>query len=151
MAPKVWADVAFYLGLQWSEEWVCCAGQVVQQDDRFVGRVIEEKLKLFDSRVKTLTVDNGKEFVNHQANDRTLRSRRNLLSPITAGSVAARQQRELQRLLRQYIHKNRRMETVTDKELTMIQNRMNHRPRRLGFKTPHKVFHASLNRVAPRT
>ncbi len=34
----------------------------------------------------------------------------------------------------------------------MIKNRLNHRPRkRLGFKTPHEVFHASLNRVAVRT
>jgi hypothetical protein len=55
-------------------------------------------------------------------------------------------------LLRQYIPKKRRMETVTDEELTMIENRLNHRPRkRLGFKTPHEVFHASLNRVAVRT
>jgi hypothetical protein len=41
------------------------------------------------------------------------------------------------------------METVTDEELTMIENRLNHRPRkRLGFKTPHEVFYVSLNRVA---
>ncbi|MEY3610302.1 MAG: hypothetical protein RJB14_24 [Pseudomonadota bacterium] len=54
-------------------------------------------------------------------------------------------------LLRRYIPKKRRMETVTDEELTMIENRLNHRPRkRLGFKTPHEVFHASLNRVALR-
>jgi IS30 family transposase len=46
-------------------------------------------------------------------------------------------------LLRQYIPKKRRMETVTEEELTMIENRLNHRPRkRLGFKTPHEVFHA---------
>jgi IS30 family transposase len=31
-------------------------------------------------------------------------------------------------LLRQYIAKKRRMETVTDEELTMIENRLNHRP-----------------------
>jgi IS30 family transposase len=55
-------------------------------------------------------------------------------------------------LLRQYIPKKRRMETVTDEELTMIENRLNHRPRKqLEFKTPHEVFHASLNRVAVRT
>jgi IS30 family transposase len=53
-------------------------------------------------------------------------------------------------LLRQYIPKKRRIETVTDKELTMIENRLNHRPRkRLGFKTPHEVFHAPVTRVAP--
>jgi len=55
-------------------------------------------------------------------------------------------------LLRQYIFKRRRMETVTDEELTMIENILNNRPRkRLGFKTPHEVLHASLNRDAPRT
>jgi IS30 family transposase len=52
-------------------------------------------------------------------------------------------------LLRQNIPKKRRMVTVTEEELTMIENRLNHRPRKwLGFKTPHEVFHASLNRVA---
>ena len=31
----------------------------------------------------------------------------------------------------------------------MISKRSNHRPKkRLGFKTPHEVFHASLNLVA---
>jgi transposase, IS30 family len=54
-------------------------------------------------------------------------------------------------MARQYIPKKRRMETVTDEELIKIQNKLNHRPRkRLGFKTPHEVFHASLNRVAVR-
>jgi hypothetical protein len=37
------------------------------------------------------------------------------------------------------------METVTDEALAMIENRLNHRPRkRLGFKTHHEVFHSSL-------
>lgn len=40
---------------------------------------------------------------------------------------------------------------TADEELTMIENRLNHRPRkRLGFKTPYEVFQASLTRVAPR-
>jgi IS30 family transposase len=55
-------------------------------------------------------------------------------------------------LLRQYIPKKRHLSTVTDAELKMIEDRLNHRPRkRLGFKTPHQVFHESLNRVALRT
>ena len=36
------------------------------------GRAIEEKLKPFGSRVKTLTVDNGQEFADHQTIDQTL-------------------------------------------------------------------------------
>lgn len=34
-----------------------------------VGRAIEAKLKPLNSRMKTLTVDNGKEFSDHQAKD----------------------------------------------------------------------------------
>lgn len=46
----------------------------------------------------------------------------------------------------------RRVENLTDEELTMVQNRLNHHPwKQQGFKTPQEVFHASLNRVAPRT
>jgi len=55
-------------------------------------------------------------------------------------------------LLRQYIPKKRPLSTVTTDELKMIQDLINHRPRkRLGFKTPHEVFHQSLNCVALRT
>jgi IS30 family transposase len=54
-------------------------------------------------------------------------------------------------LLRQYIPKKRSLSTVTNKELKMIQDRLNNRPRkRLGFKTPNEVFMQSLNRVALR-
>jgi IS30 family transposase len=39
--------------------------------------------------------------------------------------------------------KKRRVETVTDEALTMIQNRLHYRPRKqLEFKTPHEVFNA---------
>jgi len=37
-----------------------------------VGRAIEDNFKNLGSRVKTLTVDNGKEFADHQAIDRAL-------------------------------------------------------------------------------
>jgi IS30 family transposase len=44
------------------------------------------------------------------------------------------------------------MNTVDEEEITMIQNRLNNRPRkRLGFKTPSEVFHQSLKRVGLRT
>ena len=53
--------------------------------------------------------------------------------------------------MRQYIPKKRLLSTVTDKELSMIQEELNSRPRkRLGFKTPSEVFNQSLNRVALR-
>lgn len=114
-----------------------------------VGRAIEEKLKPFGSRVKTLTVDNGKEFADHQDIDQTLGIQTYFADPYCSWQRGSNE--NFNGLLRQYIPKKRRMETVTDEELTMIQNKLNHRPRkRLGFKTPHEVFHASLPRVALR-
>ena len=115
-----------------------------------VRRAIEIKLKPLCSRVKTLTVDNGKEFADHQAVDQALGIQTFFADPYCSWQRGSNE--NFNGLLRQYIPKKRRMETVSEEELTMIENRLNHRPRkRLGFKTPHEVFHASLNRVAPRT
>ena len=56
------------------------------------------------------------------------------------------------RLLRQYVPKNRALSPVTGEEIRMIQYRLNSRPRkRLGLKTPAEVFHKSLSSVALRT
>ena len=114
-----------------------------------MGRAIEAKLKPFYSRVKTLTVDNGKEFAYHQKVDAVLNIQTFFADPYCSWQRGSNE--NFNGLLRQYIPKKRRMQTVTDEELAMIENRLNHRPRkRLGFKTPHEVFHASLNRVALR-
>ena len=114
-----------------------------------VGRAIEAKLKPLRSRVKTLTVDIGKEFADHQAVDQTLGIQTYFADPYCSWQRGSNE--NFNGLLRQYIPKKRRMETVTEEELTMIENRINHRPRkRLGFKAPYEVLHASLNRVAPR-
>ena len=115
-----------------------------------VRRAIEIKLKPLCSRVKTLTVDNGKEFADHQAVDQALGIQTFFADPYCSWQRGSNE--NFNGLLRQYIPKKRRMETVSEEELTMIENRLNHRPRkRLGFKTPHEVFYASLNPVAPRT
>ena len=124
--------------------------KVSHKSAHLVGRAIEDKFKCLGSRVKTLTVDNGKEFADHQAIDRALGIQTYFADPYCSWQRGSNE--NFNGLLRQYIPKKRRLETVTDEELTMIQNRINHRPRkRLGFKTPYEVFHASLNRVAPRT
>ena len=178
----VWSSVAFYLARQWSPEQnadkvgvshACvylyvyankAAGGDLYTNLRsqkprrklnnktadLVGRAIEAKLKPVRSRVKTLTVDNGKEFADHQAVDQTLGIQTYFADPYCSWQRGSNE--NFNGLLRQYLPKQRRMETVTEEELTMIENRLHHQPRkRLGFKTPDEVFHASLSRVAPRT
>ena len=123
--------------------------KVANKSAELVSQAIEDVLKPLNARVKTLTVDNGKEFAYHQKVDAALGIQTYFADPYCSWQRGSNE--NFNGLLRQYIPKKRRMESVTDEELTMIENRLNHRPRkRLGFKTPHEVFHASLNRVALR-
>lgn len=123
--------------------------KVCNKSADLVEKAIETKLKPLIPRVKTLTVDNGKEFANHQAIDQHLGIQTYFADPYCSWQRGSNE--NFNGLLRQYIPKKRRMQTVTDEELGMIENRLNHRPRkRLGFKTPYEVFYASFNRVALR-
>jgi IS30 family transposase len=115
-----------------------------------VSAAIVKRLKPLASRVKTITYDNGKEFAGHKAIDQSLGSTAYFADPFASWQRGSNE--NYNGLLRQYIPKKRHLSTVTDEELKMIEDRLNHRPRkRLGFKTPHQVFHESLNRVALRT
>lgn len=115
-----------------------------------VSAAIVKRLKPLVSRVKTITYDNGKEFAGHKAIDQLLGSTAYFSDPFA--SLQRESNENYNGLLRQHIPKKRHLSTVTDAELKMIEDRLNHRPRkRLGFKTPHQVFHESLNRVALRT
>jgi IS30 family transposase len=104
-----------------------------------VGRAIKARHLPLNARVKTLTVDNSKEFADHQAIDQNLGILTYFADPYCSWQRGSNE--NFNGLLRQYIPKKRCMVTVTDEELTMLENRLNHRPRkRLGFKTPYEVF-----------
>lgn len=54
-------------------------------------------------------------------------------------------------LIRRYIPKGTDLRTVTSKELRIIQDRLNNRPRKvLGFRTPHEVFSSHCKRLGVR-
>jgi len=115
-----------------------------------LGWAIEVKLKTLNLRAQTLTGDYGKEFSDHQAMDQSLGIQTYLANPYCSWQRGNNE--NFNGLLCQYKPKKRRMQTVTDEKLTMIENRLNQRPiKRLEFKTPHEEFHASLNRFTPRT
>jgi IS30 family transposase len=114
-----------------------------------VSDALVEGLSPFDKLVKTITYDNGKEFAAHAVVDQALGSTAYFADPFASWQRGSNE--NLNGLLRQYIPKKRPLSTVTEEELKMIQDLLNHRPRkRLGFKTPHQVFHAALKRVALR-
>lgn len=115
-----------------------------------IGEIDQAKLLPLNSRVKPLTVDNDKEFADRQVINQALGIQTYFADPYCCWQRGSNE--IFNGLLRQYIPKKRRSDTVTDEELTMVENKLNHRPRkRLGFKMPCEVHHASLNRVAVRT
>ncbi|MDH6299753.1 IS30 family transposase [Polynucleobacter sphagniphilus] len=123
--------------------------KVKNKTSDLVSSAIITKLNAVTPLVKTLTFDNGKEFAEHARIDTALGSTTYFADPFASWQRGSNE--NFNGLLRQYIPKKRPLSTVTDKELRMIQDRLNNRPRkRLGFKTPDEVFMQSLNRVALR-
>ena len=114
-----------------------------------VSAAIVNRLKPFGTKVKTLTFDNGKEFCGHGKIDEALGSTSYFARPFASWERGSNE--NFNGLLRQYVPKKRSMESITDEEIKMIENRLNNRPRkRLGFRTPAEVFHQSLRCVALR-
>lgn len=123
--------------------------KVKNKTAELVSAAMIKSLKPFDGLVDTITLDNGKEFADHQRVDLELGSTIYFADPFASWQRGTNE--NFNGLLRQYIPKDRPLSTVTKEELKMIENKLNHRPRkRLGFRTPHEVFHESLNRVALR-
>jgi IS30 family transposase len=123
---------------------------VTQKTSDLVSKAIITSLAPLASCVKTVTYDNGKEFAGHAVIDKALNSTAYFADPYSSWQRGTNE--NFNGLLRQYIPKKRPLSTVTGDELKMIQDLINHRPRkRLGFKTPHEVFHQSFKRVALRT
>lgn len=71
-----------------------------------VGRAIEAKLKPLNLRVKTLTVDKGKEFSDHQAIEQTLGIQTYFADPYCSWQRGSKE--NFNGLLRHYIPKRRR-------------------------------------------
>lgn len=114
-----------------------------------VSTAIITSLKPIAAMVETLTYDNGKEFAEHSATDKALGAVAYFADPYSSWQRGSNE--NLNGLVRQFIPKSRPFSTVSDKELAMIQDRLNNRPRkRLGYKTPLEVFTHEFRRVALR-
>jgi IS30 family transposase len=74
--------------------------KVLKKFADLVVRAIEAKLKPLNSRVKTLTVDNGKEVADHQAIDRSIAFKSDLPDPYCSWHCGSNE--NFNGLLRQY-------------------------------------------------
>jgi IS30 family transposase len=86
----------------------------------------------------TLTLDNGKEFAGHRSLSESLSIDIFLRIPIIHGSGL---NEHTNGLIRQYLPKKVPFDTLTQRQLDKIVDKINNRPRKvLGYLTPYEVF-----------
>lgn len=100
---------------------------------------ISQKLKRANAIVKTITVDNGKEFAAHKIISKELKTQVYFAHPYSAFERGANE--NANGLIRQYYPKKTDFKNVSHYELKRVENELNNRPRKkLNYKTPKEVF-----------
>jgi IS30 family transposase len=96
-------------------------------------------LRRFRQNVHTMTTDNGTEFAQHAQLSKALDAQSYFADPYASwqrGTVE-----NTNGLIRQYFPKKKRFESITNKDIEFVMDRINHRPRkRLNYQTPYDVF-----------
>lgn len=106
--------------------------------DRVAGAIIRMLRPYMDS-VKTITVDNGKEFVFHKRIAKALKAKVYFAHPYAAWERGLNE--NTIGLIRQYFPKNISFANLDRKLIKFVQNRLNIRPRKtMNFLTPNQVF-----------
>jgi transposase, IS30 family len=91
------------------------------------------------ARVHTITVDNGKEFCDHEQLAAGLQARIFFAHPYASWERGLNE--NTNGLVRQYFPKKYDFTKITDQDLQQVEDRLNNRPRKtLGYRTPNEVF-----------
>lgn len=90
-------------------------------------------------KVHTITVDNGKEFCEHQEIAQALQARIYFAHPYSSWERGLNE--NTNGLVRQYFPKKYDFGRITEKDLQQVEDLLNNRPRKtLGYRTPNEVF-----------
>ena len=93
----------------------------------------------------TITSDNGKEFAYHKQVSAALDTDFYFANPYHSWERGLNE--HTNGLIRQYLPKKSTLLNIPKEEILMIQNRLNHRPRKvLGYKTPYEVFFSEMSK-----
>ncbi|MBA2702290.1 MAG: IS30 family transposase [Blastocatellia bacterium] len=91
------------------------------------------------ARVHTITVDNGKEFCEHEQIAAQLQTRIYFAHPYASWERGLNENTNA--LVRQYFPKKYEFARITNQNLQQVEDLLNNRPRKtLGYRTPNEVF-----------
>ena len=100
-------------------------------------------LKGVKNHIRTLTMDNGREFCNHLVFGKVLGAKTYFTNPHSPWKKGLIENTNL--LIRQYFPKGTDFNLISDDELKSVQDELNNRPRKsLGWQTPKEVFFKHL-------
>lgn len=105
-----------------------------------VAESISRLLKPHIHRCHTITLDNGKEFADHQTIAAHLQAAVYFAHPYHSWERGLNE--NTNGLLRQYFPKKTNFNDISHKALQLAIDKLNHRPRKcLGYRTPFEVFY----------
>lgn len=125
-----------------------CIVKVPSKKADIVGPAIEKALAHCGLPIKSLTVDNGREFTDHAAITAGLKIPVYFARPYHSWERGLNE--NTNGLIRQYIPKGQRISLVSDEFVSLIEDELNHRPRKtLGYLSPFQC--AEKQRIALQT
>ena len=117
------------------------AAPLPRRTSNLVGQAMIDLLRPHKERCKTITLDNGKEFADHEFIAKCLGARVYFAHPYCSWERGLNENHN--GLLRQYFPKEMSLAGVTQSQVDEAVYALNHRPRKcLGWRTPHEVFYA---------
>ncbi len=124
------------------------AGQLNRVTAGLTTSAIIRLMRPIRGAVRTLTLDNGSEFANHQCMARTLNMKTYFCDPYRSGQRGTNE--NTNGLLRQYFPKGTDFANISQRELNWVVDELNNRPRkRLGYRTPAEVFWGEYSGALP--
>ena len=100
---------------------------------------LKEALLAYKLFVHIITSDNGSEFAKHSEVSKALEAQFFFAHPYSSWERGLNE--NTNGLVRQYIKKGSELTNITDKNLAIISDKLNTRPRKtLGYKSPNEVF-----------
>jgi IS30 family transposase len=114
------------------------------KDARVVKEAIIELLSEYKPVIYTITIDNGKEFAEHEQIAEALNVDFYFAKPYHSWQKGANE--NLNGLVRQYFSKKTDFTLITEAQVEKVTNILNNRPRKRDqYKSPNEVFAATLD------
>ena len=120
--------------------------KVKSKQAKEVTKALIDMLRPLKPITKTITSDNGKEFAYHKEVSEALDTSFYFAHPYSSWERGLNE--HTNGLIRQYLPKRTEFTQVSKEEIITIQDKLNHRPRKvLGYRTPYEVFFTEFTKA----